>query len=319
MPDDASETLAPAPGLSAERSSPVISVPVTERLSSKTTSRGKVLSLVKSFRDIFPARDSDDDDLPQTQKEQDIDQAHKTLIDNVRDVRGLTAEDIMVPRVDIVALPITTTQDELMALYRERPHTRLPIYQDSLDDIVGFVHIKDVLTVMASSKEIVVRDMIRDVMIVSPSVPVLDLLVDMQQNKRQLAVVVDEYGGIDGLVAINDIIEAIVGEIRDEHINTKAPRLLERADGTILADARVYADDFEARFGAFLTEEEREEIDTLGGVVMALAGHLPTRGEMLTHPSGWQFEITDADPRRVKRLRLHRPNLANPDVKKDDV
>ncbi len=232
-------------------------------------------------------------------------------------MRGLTAEDVMVPRADIVALPVSTTQDELMAMYLQRPHTRLPIYQDSLDDIIGFVHIKDVLTALAGHKDVVVRDLMRDVIIVSPSKPVLDLLVDMQQNKHQLAVVVDEYGGIDGLVAINDIIEAIVGEIRDEHINTRTPRLVERADGTILADARVYLDDFEAKYGAILSDDEREEIDTLGGVVMSLAGHLPTRGELLVHPSGWQFEITDADPRRVKRLRLRRPDETRSDSEDD--
>ena len=297
MPD---EPAAPAT-LLAERNPS--SLPSPERL----PARGKVGTLVQSFRQIFPARESDDDDLPPTQKEQDIDQAHKALIDNVRDVRGLTAEDIMVPRADIVALPNTTTETELMALYLQRPHTRLPIYQDTLDDIIGFIHIKDVLTAIAGQKPVVVRDLMRDVMIVSPAKPVLDLLVEMQQNKRQLAVIVDEYGGIDGLVAINDIIEAIVGEMRDEHINTKAARLLERADGTILADARVYIDDFEGKYGAILSDDEREEIDTLGGLVMSLAGHLPTRGELLTHPSGWQFEVTDADPRRVKRLRLRRP------------
>lgn len=295
-----------APALAAERSSSPASLP-TER----TLSKRKVVSLVKSLRQFFPRTEMDEQDLITTQKEQHINQAHKTLIDNVRDVRQLTAEDVMVPRVDIVALPVTATQDDLMALYRESPHTRLPIYQDTLDDIIGFVHIKDVLAAVASSQTFTLQNIMRDVMIVSPALPVLDLLVEMQQSKRQLAVVVDEYGGIDGLVAMNDIIEAIVGEIRDEHIDHRAPRLLERADGTVLADARVYIDDFEERFGAILSEEERAEIDTLGGLVMSLAGHLPTRGELLIHPSGWQFEITDADPRRVKRMRLRRPTDAD--------
>lgn len=295
-----------APALSAERSSSPAPYP-TER----PVPKRRVVSLVKSLRQFFPGTDTEEDDIIQTQKEQDIDQAHKNLIDNVRDVRQLTAEDVMVPRVDIVALPMSATQDDLMALYRESPHTRLPIYQDTLDDIIGFVHIKDVLTAVASSTDFTIQNLVRDVMIVSPALPVLDLLVEMQQSKRQLAVVVDEYGGIDGLVAMNDIIEAIVGEIRDEHIDHRAPRLLERADGTILADARVYIEDFEEKFGAILSEDERQEIDTLGGLVMSLAGHLPTRGEFLTHPSGWQFEITDADPRRVKRMRVRRPTMAD--------
>lgn len=274
----------------------------------RSARRSKVSALVRSLRGFLPiGNDSEDGDAVLPARENGSDKLHKNLIDNIRDIRDLKAEDVMVPRADIVALPITATHDDLLALYIDRPHTRLPIYQDTLDDIVGFVHIKDVMTALAQGRPVTVKDLIRDVMIISPSLPVLDLLVDMQQSKRQLAVVVDEYGGIDGLIGMNNIIEAIVGEIRDEHITTKSPRLVERSDGTILADARVYIEDFEERYGSVLTEEEREEIDTLGGLLMSLAGHLPVRGEKLDHSSGWQFEVIDADPRRVKRMRIYRP------------
>ncbi|HEY1096307.1 MAG TPA: hemolysin family protein [Alphaproteobacteria bacterium] len=288
---------------------PVASEPPEPRRLSRP--RIVVARLQKGLQQFFPSRDNDEEDRIPTAQDQENNLRHQNLVDNIQDVKEYTAEDVMVPRADIVAIPITTTHDELMTIYLERPHTRLPVYQDTLDDIIGFIHIKDVLATMAAGKRVEIRDLLRDVMIISPALPVLNLLVDMQQSKRQLAVVVDEYGGIDGLVAMNNIIEAIVGEIKDEHINTRSPRLIDRGDGVILADARVYIEDFEDRYGEILTEEEREEIDTLGGLVMAMAGHLPVRGESLMHPSGWQFEIIDADPRRVKRLRLRPPENAS--------
>lgn len=277
---------------------------VTERRFGRTR---VVARLQKGLQQFFPSRDSEDDERIPTPQDAENHQRHQNLVENVQDVKEYTAEDVMVPRADIVAIPVTTTHEELMTIYLERPHTRLPVYQDMLDDIIGFIHIKDVLAEMAAGKRVEIRDLLRDVMIISPALPVLNLLVDMQHSKRQLAVVVDEYGGIDGLVAMNNIIEAIVGEIRDEHIHTRSPRLIDRGDGMILADARVYIEDFEKRYGEILSEEEREEIDTLGGLVMSLAGHLPVRGEIMIHPSGWQFEVIDADPRRVKRLRLRPP------------
>lgn len=303
MPDDPAVAAARLP---AERNNSSPSFPAARP--DRSARHSKVVALVRSLRGFFPMGDTEDGDSALSLRENGSDKVHKNLIDNIRDIRDLKAEDVMVPRADIVALPITATHEDLLSLYIDRPHTRLPIYQDTLDDIVGFVHIKDAMTALAQGRQVTVKDLIRDVMIISPSLPVLDLLVDMQQSKRQLAVVVDEYGGIDGLIGMNNIIEAIVGEIRDEHIHTKTPRLVERTDGTILADARVYIEDFEDRYGEILSEEEREEIDTLGGLVMSLAGHLPVRGETLAHASGWSFEIIDADPRRVKRMRILRPS-----------
>jgi magnesium and cobalt transporter len=307
MPDPSEE---PSP-LAAPRSLSAASD--TPSSPDRVSNKARVMSSMhRRFRRLFPVRDRDDDLPVQTQKSQETDLRHQNLVDNIQEIKELTAEDVMIPRADIVALPVTVTHDELMTLYLDRPHTRLPIYQDTLDDIIGFIHIKDVLTGLASGQQIVIRELLRDVMIISPALPVLNLLIDMQQSKRQLAVVVDEYGGIDGLVAMNNIIEAIVGEIKDEHITSRSPRLIERSDGTIVADARVYIDDFEERYGEILSEDEREEIDTLGGLVMALAGHLPIRGEVMMHPSGWQFEVIDADPRRVKRLRLRQPQNGAP-------
>lgn len=304
MPDDpdaSHPSLRPKPAMEAPAADRGL-VPESEP---RSGSRKMVEHLQKRLQSFFPSRYTEQAERGAALVQDD--ERHQNLVDNLADVKELTAEDVMIPRVDIIAIPASTTHDELMTFYQERPHTRLPVYQDTLDDIIGFVHMKDMMGAMAAGKTIAIRDILRDVMIISPSLPVVNLLVEMQQSKRQLAIVVDEYGGVDGLVVMTDIIEAIVGDIRDEHIHTRTPRLIDRGDGEILADARVYIEDFEDRYGHILSEDEREEIDTLGGLVMSVAGYLPARGEIFTHPSGWSFEIMDADPRRVKRLRLRMP------------
>ncbi len=236
----------------------------------------------------------------------------KTLIDNITDFSGLTAEDVMVPRIDIIAIDVQAKPDEFLELIRSTPHSRIPVYHDHLDDIVGFIHIKDVLRRMAEGEALVLRDLLREVLIVSPAMRAIDLLLQMQQSKKHLALVIDEYGGVDGLATMGDLMEAIVGEIADEHNITTEARLFEKADGTILVDARYSIDAFEEKYGEIFAENERNEAHTLGGLAMFLAGRLPTRGELLIHPSGVQIEIADADPRRVKRLRIHNmpPRLA---------
>lgn len=239
------------------------------------------------------------------------DATESVLIANISDLVDWTAEDVMVPRADIIAVDVEAGMDAFLDVVRTTPHTRLPVYQGSLDDIIGFVHIKDVLQFLARNdgSAIHLRDLLRDVMIVSPAMPALDLLVEMRKIHRNLALVVDEYGGIDGLVTMGDLVQAIVGEINDEHkAHKKQPRLLERGDGTILVDARYAISDFEKKYGEVFAENERNEADTLGGLAMFLATRLPKKGEVLTHSSGVQIEIVDADLRQVKRLRLR--NLA---------
>lgn len=240
-------------------------------------------------------------------QETDMDKNHeRRLIANVLSVSALTAEDVMIPRADILAIDIESTSEELLSLLTERTFSRIPVYRETLDDIVGCVNSKDILVCLARGERPVIKDIIRDVMIVSPSLDALDLLLEMRESRKHMALVVDEFGGIDGLITIGDMIEAIVGEIEDEHIDDQEPQLIQRADGTILADARVDIDKFEEEFGSFLTEEEHEDIDTLGGLVMAIAGRMPTRGELLVHSSGLEVEVLDADGRRVKRLRIHK-------------
>jgi magnesium and cobalt transporter len=210
----------------------------------------------------------------------------------------------MVPRVDIVAVNVDASLAEFLKLIRATPHSRIPVYQEALDNVLGFIHIKDILRVMAAEGEIVLRDLLHPAMIVSPSLSALDLLVQMRQSHRHLALVIDEYGGIDGLVTMGDLVEAVIGELSDEHPHHKEPRLMEKPDGSILVDARYPINRFEEKYGEIFAENERNEADTLGGLAMFIAGRLPTRGELLTHSSGVQIEVIDADLRRLKRLRL---------------
>ena len=231
----------------------------------------------------------------------------RVLIGNILKVHDRTAADAMVPRVDIVALDVETSFYEVVKLMVEQGHSRVPVYRETLDNVIGFVHAKDLLGPAAERREIKLPLILRKVLFVAPSVPILDLLVQMRQARTHIAMVADEFGGIDGLVTIEDLIEEIVGEIEDEHDVADEPRLAERADGTLIADARTPIEVLEEHQGVRLRPSgEQEEVDTLGGLVSSLAGRVPTRGEIIAHPSGIEFEVLDADPRKIKRLRVRR-------------
>jgi magnesium and cobalt transporter len=237
----------------------------------------------------------------------ELDRQERALIANVLRLRGTTADDVMVPRADIIAMPVDVTLDEAVALLRQEGHSRLPVYREQLDDVAGMVHIKDVFAYVGRPEAFKLESILRRPLLVAPQVPVLDLLLQMRQARVHLALVVDEYGGIDGLVTIEDLVETIVGDIADEHDEVAGPMVTERADGALDIDARLPVEDFEARVGTVLTEDEREaDIDTLGGLVFTLAGRVPARGEVLSHPSGWEFRVLDSDARRIRRLRVRR-------------
>jgi len=240
-----------------------------------------------------------------------IDEHERRLLGNVLHLRDLTAYDVMVPRADIVAIETKADLAELIEVVNAKGHSRYPVYRGTLDDVMGLVHIKDVLMLVASGKPFSLPRIVRKVLFVSPSIRVLDLLLEMRLKRTHMALVVDEYGGIDGLVTIEDLVEQITGEIEDEHDRDVEPDFIERPDGIIEADARMPLEEFEARVGPLLDEEEREDIDTLGGLVFFLAGRVPSRGELIAHPSGLEFEVVDADPRRIKRLRVR--NVPNPE------
>jgi magnesium and cobalt transporter len=229
----------------------------------------------------------------------------RVLIGNILKGHDRTAADVMVPRVDIVALDVETPFAEVVKYVIEQGHSRVPVYRETLDDVIGFVHVKDILSAVAERREAKLEPLLRKLLFVAPSLPILDLLVQMRQARTHIAMVVDEFGGIDGLVTIEDLIEEIVGEIEDEHDEAHGPSLVERADGTLVADARTPIELLEDRHGIALRPAgAQEEVDTLGGLVSTLAGRVPKRGEVIAHPSGIEFEVLDADPRRIKRLRV---------------
>ncbi len=235
----------------------------------------------------------------------------RVLIGNILKVHDQTAADAMVPRVDIVALDVETPFAAVVKHLVEQGHSRVPVYRETLDDVIGFVHVKDVLAPVAEGRQTKLAPLLRKVLFVAPSAPILDLLVQMRQARTHIAMVVDEFGGIDGLVTIEDLIEEIVGEIEDEHDVADGPRLSERADGTVIADARAPIEALEEQQGIRLRlAGDQEEVDTLGGLVSALAGRVPKRGEVIVHPSGIEFEVLEGDPRRIKRLRIRRSPAA---------
>ena len=237
----------------------------------------------------------DTDELPESDE--------LVMFRNILNLRDLAARHVMVPRADIAAVEIDTPLAELVDLIRSTAHSRMPVFRDTLDDVIGMVHIKDVLAYQEGETPFQLSNIVRRTLFVAPSMPILELLLQMRANRIHMALVVDEFGGIDGLITIEDLVEEIVGEIEDEH-DEAPPAVVERPDGTYFADARVEIEDFEEKVGAFVTAEERDDIDTLGGLVFALADRIPARGEVIRHGSGVEFEILDADPRRIKRLRV---------------
>jgi CBS domain containing-hemolysin-like protein len=249
----------------------------------------------------------------------------RVMLGNLLRFGELKVSDVMAPRAEIVAVDESISLSELLKLFREVQHSRLPMFRETLDDPTGLIHVKDVMgllqpeaggayCVSPSAKITALR---RPILFAPPSMRALDLLLKMQATHTHLALVIDEYGGTDGLVSIEDIIEEIVGDISDEHDEITAP--LKPEDGSYIADARMDLDDFRAETGNdFLAGEGEEnaepDIDSLGGLVVSLLGRVPQRGEIVTHPDGSEFQVLEADPRRVRRLRIKLPR--KPDAAK---
>ena len=226
------------------------------------------------------------------------------LLRNMLGLRDITAEDVMVPRADIVSVDIADGFDSVMRQISEASHSRVPAYEGGVDSIVGMFHIKDLLLHLLQEKQPALSGLLRPVLFVSPSIRLLELLQEMRLKRQHLALVVDEYGGIDGLITIEDLVEEIVGEIQDEHDDDEAPHVEIAHDGSATANARLEISVLEDMFGDLLDESEREEVDTIGGLVFSLAGRVPVRGEVIRHPSGLEFEILDSDPRRISLIRI---------------
>ncbi|RME66977.1 MAG: HlyC/CorC family transporter [Alphaproteobacteria bacterium] len=230
----------------------------------------------------------------------------RNLLSNGR----LRLDEVMVPRADIVAFAQDDSFEDLVALFAEAAHSRLPVFRESLDDVIGMVHIKDVLQHLArpGAAPPALNVLLRSVLFVPPSMRVIDLLVKMRTARTHMAIVIDEYGGTDGLVTIEDLVEQFVGDIEDEHDPQEPEPLRRLDDGGYDADARVAVEDLAQAMGLQLLSSEREEdIDTLGGLITSLAGKVPMIGEVIDHPAGCRFEIVDGDPRRIKRVRIYPP------------
>jgi len=237
----------------------------------------------------------------------DLTPVERQMLRNLLHFGDETAGDICVNRGDIVSVPSTISFDGLVQAFADAEHSRLPVYGDSLDEIVGMVHIKDLFSAMIDpARDRSMAALMRNPLFVPESMGVIDLLARMRAQRIHLAIVVDEFGGTEGLVTIEDVVEEIVGEIEDEHDVEEAGMLSRLDEGVWEADARIELEDLAEAVDARLVWEE-DEVDTLGGLVFLLAGHIPTRGESVLHPSGWRLEAIDSDPRKILRVRLHAP------------
>lgn len=236
-----------------------------------------------------------------------IDPDELNLLKNLFKLKDIRAGQLCIPSIDIVGISITATLKELTKIVIEDKFTRLPVYDKTLDDIIGVVHVKDLLCAVLERTDVTIKDvMTNNVLFVPSSMRALDLLREMQAKKTQMAVVVDEYGGTDGLITLEDLLEEIVGEIEDEHDALDTPPVLHKIGNSVIqADARIRLLDLEERIGKFLTKVEREEdLETVGGLVFHLSGKLPKVGDIITHSSGLVFQVLDADTRHIKQIKI---------------
>lgn len=233
------------------------------------------------------------------------------ILPGLANLRKMRVEDVSIPAVEIVAVPVDIGREALVARFRESGLSRLPVYQGTLDHPIGLIHLKDFALTHGfngTGGRFSVKKLVRPLLYAPPSMPIGVLLQKMQTERIHMALVIDEYGGVDGLVTLEDLLEQVVGEIEDEHDTADPALWREEKPGCYVAQARTPLDEFEAETGLkFVDEEDEEEVDTLGGVVFMLTGRVPARGEVIRHPSGTEFEVVDADPRRIKRLRLRLP------------
>ncbi|NUR45887.1 MAG: HlyC/CorC family transporter [Sphingomonas sp.] len=243
----------------------------------------------------------------------DLSPPERQMLKNLLHFGDQTAGEIAVTRGDIIAVPSDISFDELIAAFADAGHSRLPVFGESLDDVVGMVHIKDVFIASVDpSRERSLKALMREPLFVPESMGVIELLARMRSQRIHLAVVVDEFGGTEGLVTIEDVVEEIVGDIEDEHDEAEAGMLTMLEDGLWEADARVELEELAQTVDRRLSSDE-DEVDTLGGLIFLLAGHIPAKGECVTHPSGWKMEAVDSDPRRIIRVRLHAPASQGPE------
>jgi len=242
----------------------------------------------------------------------DLSSSERQMLRNLLDFGDQTAGDICVTRGDIIAVPATISFDALVSAFADAGHSRLPVYGESLDQVIGMIHIKDVFMANVDpARDRALDKLIREPLFVPESMGVIDLLAQMRSDHVHLAIVVDEFGGTEGLVTIEDVVEEIVGDIEDEHDEAEAGMLTLLDDGLWEADARLELDDLCKAVDPRLAAED-DEVDTVGGLTFLLAGRILQPGESVVHPSGWRLESLDADSKRIKRIRLHAPEGERP-------
>jgi len=228
----------------------------------------------------------------------------REMLTNILRLRDLTAKDVMIARADILAIPHESTFAKIKTTFNKNKVMRLPIYGQTLDDILGYIHLRDLLDI--TPQKFKLHDYMRKIDFISPSMRVLDLLLKMRSTGEKIAIVVDEYGGVDGLVTMGDLVEEIVGDIQDVAQTTTPLEFFQRPDGVIVLDGRMDIKALEEKIGTIRTVKERkEEIDTVGGLILHLTDRVPQRGELIKHSSGLEFEIIEADSRRIKRVGIH--------------
>lgn len=265
------------------------------------------------LRSLVKREDSSlrDDLLELIEQREDADREigpeERIILANLVKLGELRVDDVMIPRADIIALDATSTLEDAIKAFREEFHSRFPVYRDTLDNVVGMIHIKDLMGFWGHEHGFDLAQIVREVLFVPRSMPVPDLLLRMRTKRVHMAIVVDEYGGTDGLATIEDLVEAIVGEIDDEHDEIEVPLIVETRKGALEVDARAEVAELEQRLGVdFLPEDRDESIETVAGLVASLAGRVPQRGEVIVHPAGIEFQVVDADARRAIRLRVRR-------------
>ncbi len=293
--------------------------------------------LIERLRALFgmgagSVRDDIEDALAESSGDPDITPQERIILENVLALHDVRVADVMLPRADIIAVSADAPLSEVLALFRTAGHSRFPVFGETLDDPQGMIHIRDLVDFLASeprfglapegsqgerrrlppgveigmSMPLSAAGILRPVLYAPPSMPALDLLLKMQASRTHMALVIDEYGGTDGLVSIEDVVEAIVGDIEDEHDEAERPKVAPGPNGTFLVEARAKLDEVSEALGFdFSTLADAEDVDTIGGLVAGYAGRVPGRGEIIDGPGDFEYEVLDADARRLKRLKIH--------------
>ena len=273
----------------------------------------------KLFEKLFLKKNTENNNLKQSietvldsdlKDTEGISKHERLMLLNILKIDGIRSSDIMIPRADIGAVELNDSFEKVLEVFIKEAHSRVPIYEKNLDNIIGMIHIKDLVNYQNQKKTETnfLQNLKREILEIPPSMPVLDLLLKMQLTRLHMGIVIDEYGCTDGLVTIEDVIEEITGEIEDEHDEKNLPMLIKSSLNTFEASARIEIDELQKVTNVeFLNSYDNDDVDTLGGLIFSITGRVPQRGEIIKHTSGTTFEIKDADPMKIKSVKVTTP------------